>query len=308
MDLRQLRYFVAVCETGSITRAAQALRIAQPALGLQIRKLEEELGTVLLHRHTRGVEPTEAGRVLLEEAEAILARTKLAAARVRDAEGAVQGRVVVGTTPSASAMLAGKLVQRCKERYPGVVLKLIEGMGATLIDALHRTHIDLCVTHRAGSPTGLHMEELNVEELYLVERIGESNQEPLPIAELAGRSLILSSQRHALRQLIELRAEEAGISLSVGVEVQNSSAVMCELVELGVGNTVLPYGQIKRFLAKGTLTARPFVPAITRSMYLGTPTSRPRTRAEAVVCGLIRELVREEISSGSHAWKAPPTR
>lgn len=305
MDFRQLRSFIAICETGSISRAAQSLRIAQPALGLQIRKLEDELGTMLLHRSSRGVKPTEAGAVLLAEAEAILARTKLAAARVRDVEGDIRGQVILGTTPSVSAMLAGKVVRRCTDKLPGVSLVLVENLGANLLDMLYRDRVDICFAHRAGSPTGLRLEELSVEELFLVERRAVAVPDPFPVGQLGSLDLILPSDKHALRQLVEHHALAAGTSLHVKVEVQNASSTMCELVEQGIGNTILPFGLVKDNIARGTLAVRPFSPKIVRTMFLATPGTRAQTRAEAGVCEIIRTLVRELISAGTMGWRLP---
>ena len=87
MDIRQLRYFSAIAEAGSFTKAAERVRIAQPALGLQIKKLEEELGTVLLVRHSRGVQVTEAGALLLRHAGSILQLVEDARLEVMDLSG-----------------------------------------------------------------------------------------------------------------------------------------------------------------------------------------------------------------------------
>ena len=94
MDIRQLRYFSEIVEAKSFTRAANRVRIAQPALGLQIRKLEDELGAELLRRHSRGVEATEAGTVLLRHANAILKQVEQARQEVMDLSGPPRGEIV----------------------------------------------------------------------------------------------------------------------------------------------------------------------------------------------------------------------
>jgi len=126
MDVRQLRYFTEIVEAKSFTRAADRVRVAQPALGLQIRKLEEELGVSLLHRHSRGVEPTEAGIVLLGHANAILKQIEQAQRDVTDLSGPPRGAVVLGITPTASALLATRLIRTCQALYPGVSLNLFD--------------------------------------------------------------------------------------------------------------------------------------------------------------------------------------
>ena len=106
MDTRKLTYFVAVSEQKNFTKAAEILRIAQPALGNQIRRLEEQLKVQLLVRHSRGVELTDAGLILLEHARDILERIELARAAVRDSTSTQSERIIIGMAPSISAMLA----------------------------------------------------------------------------------------------------------------------------------------------------------------------------------------------------------
>jgi len=105
MDVRQLRYFVEVVEAKSFTRAAERVHVAQPALGFQVRKLEDELGVTLLHRHSRGVDPTEAGRALLRHAHAVLRQIELARQELMDLSGPPRGAIALGITPTASALL-----------------------------------------------------------------------------------------------------------------------------------------------------------------------------------------------------------
>jgi LysR family transcriptional regulator, nitrogen assimilation regulatory protein len=111
VDIRKLRYFVAVSEQKSFTKAAEILRIAQPALGLQIRQLEQQLKVQLLVRHSRGVELTEAGVILLERARDILERVEMARAAVRDSAPAQGERITIGMAPSISAMLSYPLIK-----------------------------------------------------------------------------------------------------------------------------------------------------------------------------------------------------
>src|SRR3546814_19561694 len=112
MDLRQLRTFLHVAELGSLGRAAERLRVAQPALGRQIRLLEEELGVPLFTRHGRGMAPTPAGRILLDRASALLRLVADTRAEVSAERDAVKGTVSLGVPPNVGAVLAGGLVER----------------------------------------------------------------------------------------------------------------------------------------------------------------------------------------------------
>jgi LysR family nitrogen assimilation transcriptional regulator len=306
MDLRQLRYFLEVAETKSITRASDNLHVAQPALGLQIRKLEDELGVQLFYRHSRGVEATEAGMVLYEEAKDLLARAKQTADRVRDLSGAPRGRVAVGTTPSVNAMLAGRLVRRCTAALPDVSLVLLEDLSQNLLELLQVGRLDVSFAHYICSPSGLHLDALATEELYFIRPAEEGDpRQAVELTEVASRRLILPSARHALRQMVEERAAREGLELDVQVEV-HSSTTMCELVEQGVGCTILPYGLVASYVKRGTLVAQRVVnPSLIRTMYLVTLAARPLNRAEAAVVDTIKTLVEEEIAAHSLSWKRP---
>src|SRR5690348_13499350 len=124
MDLRQLKYFVRVVELKSFTKAAEQLHIAQPSLGLQIRKLEDELETKLLERHSRGIEPTEAGLLLFQEANELLERAARTKQRILDMKGPPRGKVVLGMTPTVNALLSAELVRACHSELPQVALSI----------------------------------------------------------------------------------------------------------------------------------------------------------------------------------------
>ena len=114
MDIKQLRYFMGVLEAKSITKAAEQLYVAQPALGLQIRKLEEELGVELFVRHSRGVTATEAGILLSQHARVLLRQFARARQELLDFAKSPHGRVAIGLTPTGDAVLVAELAARCR--------------------------------------------------------------------------------------------------------------------------------------------------------------------------------------------------
>src|ERR1041385_4436604 len=137
MELRHLRYFVAVAEELNFRRAAERLRLAQPALSSQIKSLEDELELRLLERTTRSVKLTHAGRVLLEEARAVLSAAAQAEQRARGAGHGLVGMLRVGViAPAANAWLAG-ILRAFHQRFPGVQLSLFD---LTSPEQLHRLH------------------------------------------------------------------------------------------------------------------------------------------------------------------------
>lgn len=138
MELRHVRYFVAVAEELNFRRAAERLHLAQPALSTQIKSLEDELGVRLLERTTRSVKLTHAGRVFLDEARAVLGAAAHAEQRARKAGHGLLGVLRVGViAPAANAWLAG-ILRGFHQRYPGVQLSLFD---LTSPEQLHRLHL-----------------------------------------------------------------------------------------------------------------------------------------------------------------------
>ncbi|HEV7868968.1 MAG TPA: LysR family transcriptional regulator, partial [Chthoniobacteraceae bacterium] len=124
MELRHLRYFVAVAESENVTRAAAKLRVAQPAVSRQIRDLEDELGLALLERTAKSVRLTDAGRFFLTEARAVLERVEVAVAQVRAVAGGVRGELHVGYAPSLTVQILPRALRRFQAEFPGVRVSL----------------------------------------------------------------------------------------------------------------------------------------------------------------------------------------
>ncbi len=148
MELRHLRYFVSVAEQGSVSRAAQKLFIAQPALSTQIKQLEEEVGAQLLVRVPRGVQLTAAGLAFLEDARAILARVQLATVHAR-AEGEKPRSVRIGLVPSATHSLLPGLLQRMRDSGSTLQLQVREMINSQQLNALRNDEIDVALTRPA---------------------------------------------------------------------------------------------------------------------------------------------------------------
>ncbi len=170
MELRHLRYFVAVAEEGNFTRAARLLHMQQPPLSQQVRALEEELGFALFRRHPKGVDLSEAGKVYLLEAKAILDRVALAGGRAALAASGMEGLMSVGFSSSAMAHpLIPKLLYSHREMRPQVEIRFSEGNAATLTAAVASARIDLAfVRMPVERPPGLLFHRLLDEELLLV--------------------------------------------------------------------------------------------------------------------------------------------
>src|SRR5437868_10402643 len=137
MDLRAMRYFVAIIDHGSLTRAAEVVCVAQPALSQQLAALEAEFGVPLVHRGAKGVKPTEAGKTLYRHARTILKQVDIAGEDVRVAGADVSGSVAIGLPTTAAAAFGMSLVRAVRARYPHVRLQLFESMSGYISELLN---------------------------------------------------------------------------------------------------------------------------------------------------------------------------
>jgi len=168
ITLRQLQYFARIVELGNITRAAEQLHVAQPALGLQIRQLEEALGVALFRRHSRGVAPTRAGRLLYERACDVLrlleeTEREVAALGRHEREG-----IVLGVTNGFANIVGRDLVLQAHRDLPEVELSLVEERSGVLLDGLERHEIDVALAYEVHERPGLVRVPLLEEETVFV--------------------------------------------------------------------------------------------------------------------------------------------
>lgn len=306
MDVRQLRYFVEVVEAKSFTKAAELIRVAQPALGFQVRKLEDELGVDLLVRHSRGVEPTEAGQALLRHAHSILRQIDRARQEVQDLTGPPRGTVSLGVTPTVSALLATRLVQQCSENHPHVSLNLVEAMSEEVMRRLADNRIDMGFTYNPEGARNVHCEPLLTEDLFFIgaRRQGKAPSKTITLSAVLKEPLILPSRPHGLRQWVENAARSIGGELAVSFEI-DSVATIRELAESGIGRTVLPFGAVQGSVEAGVVfAARITRPRISRTLHLGYASSYLASNASRAVRDVITGVVTERIREGGGYWHA----
>ena len=246
MELRHLRYFVAVAEELSFTRAAQRLHIAQPPLSTQIRALEEELKAPLFERHKKRVFLTPAGHHFLERARGILGAVEEAAHEARSAASGDVGRVRLGYT--ASAMLSPRLapvLRRFARDLPGVHLRLQEMASLDQLDAVHARAIDVGVLRRPDAvvPAGIVLEEWL--ETPLVAAVPESFElaarASLRIADLHDQPLLAYPKDAGIGLYWKVQAlcAAAGFRPRIAQEARDT-ATLIGLVAAGVGIAVVP--------------------------------------------------------------------
>jgi DNA-binding transcriptional LysR family regulator len=198
MELRHLRYFVAIAEEQSFTRAAERLWIAQPGLSTQIRRLERELGVKLLDRHTRGVDLTDAGEVFLERARATLAAAETAYATGRDLEAGVVGSIRLGIDAAASWPHAPALLDVFGRDRPEVEMTVVQALGGTLMRDLRDGRLEAVVAPSAFAAPELHRLRLGRDPWLVLagasHRLAAADG-PVDARELRGERLVVTGHR-----------------------------------------------------------------------------------------------------------------
>jgi DNA-binding transcriptional LysR family regulator len=212
MELRHLRYFVAIAEERSFTRAAERLWIAQPGLSTQIRRLEDELGVRLFERHTRGVDLTRAGTLFLERARAALAAAEEASATGRDLQTGVIGSLRLGVTTGPRLSLASDLLQRFSRERPAVELSVVEAYGGTLWRDLRDGRLDALVAPTGHASADLKTLELGSEAWVVLIGSGHplAGIGPVAAGELNGERIAVTGHRDGAafaRAVAELLAQ-----------------------------------------------------------------------------------------------------
>ena len=265
MELRHLRYFIAVAEEGHITRAAERLGMQQPPLSQQIRALERELDVQLLRRKPRGVELTEAGRALLADARAILAHIDHAFATTRRTARGEQGRIAVGFTSSAPFHpFVPRVIRAFRESFPLIALTLEEGGTVELIEDLRHERIDAAfIRTQVADPMGVTINPL-LEEAMLVALPsthalaagGTADGKPLPLAALAAETFIVYRRRSGpgLYDAIFAACHAAGFSPLVGQEAPRIVSTL-NLVAAGLGIAIVP-ASLQRMQMDGVVYRR----------------------------------------------------
>jgi len=253
MELRHLRYFVAVAEAGHITRAAQLLGIQQPPLSQQIRALEAELEVQLFRRKPRGVELTQAGQTLFAEAQAILRQVDHAVTAARRTARGEAGRIGLGFTSSASFHpFVPQAIREYRETHPGVALSLEESGTGELVDSLLDERLDAAfvrspIGESAGGPAeGIAVHSVLEEAMVAALPAGHAlAARPAPrtlaLAAMAAETFILYRRPlgPGLYDAIIAACQRAGYSPIIGQEAPRMLATL-SLVAAGLGVTLVP--------------------------------------------------------------------
>jgi LysR family nitrogen assimilation transcriptional regulator len=288
MNLRQLRYFAKVVEAGNMTRAAAELGVAQPALGMQVRQLEEDLGVALLHRHSRGVQATQAGTLLYERACAIQGLVEQTRREVAAMATDTVQPVRLGMTSSLILAIGAALAVRVREALPQLRLSLAEEMSHVLVDQLLREELDLALAYDVPEHPAIARVALHHEDLVFVALPEGRPGRPIALAEALEARLAIPERRDVVREAVTEAARAAGLEVQLAYEVRSVAAIK-GLVLRGEAASILPYASLIEEVQAGQLDARPVVaPALRRTLYLAWPQRRGPLRQQAQLVAEIR--------------------
>ncbi len=313
MDLKSLRYFIAVLEAGSLSRAAASLYVAQPALTAQIKKLEQDLQVQLFERSHVGVTPTAAGLQLYHDARRLLADAAALQARLREPGQGPEGTVTLALPFLLASLLAGPLLLRVRERHPRIQVFVLDGLSLSVQKAMRDGRADVGVLVDVERLAGVACQPLAEEPMYLCgydpqgRAVALARREGgdvvIDFAAAATLPLALQSRRYAIRQSVEAAAARVGVALNV-VHEQDSARVIRSLYLAGGGFTFTPACALPDEPGRRAdwFRGRVVAPDLLRHYSLARPIGRDPSPATEAVVDALKATVAGAIGSGG--WMA----
>ena len=292
IKLRQLIYLKKAVEVGNLTKASEQLHVAQTALGIQIRNLEDELGIRLLERHSRGVTATAAGKLLYEHANDILERVEEARRAVTALDATATQSISLGLTPSIIRLVGDDIMTKLSQSVPGVTLHVIEDFSFVLMRLLEQGELDCAMTYAPEIDSSLERVALLEEDLFMLTSPADAQDDaPIRFRDVLASELALTGREDSVYQLIQKNAERLGLDMSVTYEVQSIRAVK-NLVAKEIAVTIMPFGAAEGELRKGRLKARQIVsPSVTQTLNFAYPRDNAPKVATPEFLGLVEKIV-----------------
>ena len=290
LSLQQIRCFCAAVELGSFTAAAAALRVSQPAVADQVRKLEQALGTELFIRGGRGVVLTDAGRAFAEHATRSLRAVEDAADSVGELTALRSGTVAIGIFGGPSAWSIDELVAVFLGRHPDVSLRLIGRNSSAVADHVRRGELEAGVVLLPIDDDRLDVRPIVRDEVLYVSADPERTRQPATIERLAATPLVFydaaSADRDPIRRQLTERAQARGLRLQAKVEVELKDIAL-RLVAAGIGDTYLPSAYTHAPFYPAGLSTAPFTPTLYDTFAIIT---RPGSRLSPGVRELLADI------------------
>jgi DNA-binding transcriptional LysR family regulator len=255
VEIRQLRAFVAIAESGTFTAGALRVHVTQAAISMQIRQLETEIGAKVFVRAPRHVILTEAGEQLLRRARHILREHDAALDEIAELAGAERGRLRIG---SASAMVLSEqlpaILKELRKQHPAAEISVISGTSEVLVDQILGGEVDVAFVSLPVDVRGIKTERLSQDQLVAIAspRHKLAKQRTISAYTLAGERLILGERGGNTRRLIDQFFAQAGVTLHVAMELSRQQAIK-RMVEEDMGVGIVPLASVKEEVDKGKL-------------------------------------------------------
>lgn len=302
MDVKTLSALVAVADTGSVTKAARLLHLAQPAVSRHIRTLEDDVGVELFERSRSGMSLTPSGTLLVERARRVLLELERARAEMRPDLRSIAGVVTLGLLESTIEVLAPPLVSAIHDKHPDIDLRVVSAYSGHLQSWLDDGAIDLTLLYDLRATPSIAVTPLLQEPLWALAPPTEELSSPhLTWASLAERALILPVAGHGLRVLIDDAFSGLGLT-PVSICQTDSMSLQKAFVASGQGWTVLPASGAAHDVASGRLNGRTlFEPTVSRTVALALQRTPRTPPAVAAVATEVVRVTRRVVRSGGWA-------
>ena len=298
MDLRQIQYFVALYEEQSITKAARRLHVVQPAVSMQIRRLEIDYNTSLFERTPHGVYPNEVARRLYPLCIDILGRVEGVRRTLKDSSGLLSGTLAVGIPPSIAHGVLARVLREFHESNPDVKLAVHEGYSANLVVWLIQGNLDFAILSELEEEKRLRYQRIVTEELKVV--IGLDTPfagDTATGADLSNWRLIVPSSQNLTRILIETEFESIGLKLAPAMELDSLAAVFAMLRQPGWA-TILPASAVLGNISESGVRCLSLVePTIRRTLVAAFPALKPTMPAAQAFIEMLEDALAEAHAS-----------
>ncbi|MFV0514712.1 MAG: LysR family transcriptional regulator [Jhaorihella sp.] len=307
MDIRQLRYFVAIAEARSLSEAARKLHVAQPSLSQHLSNMERELNVKLVERSPRGSVLTAEGKILLRNAQEICGKLEQCISQIRELSGEFNGNVRFGMPPSVSMVMSVPLAETVRLDLPKVRLRASEAMSGFIKTWVDDGTVEIGFLYDLTGAEHFSATHILNEHLFFFSApdawpLETDPGAPVAMGDLEGIELVLPGEPHGLRRIIENAAQRARVSLNVTTELDAMTQIK-ELVARGSGHSIFAPAACRDFVDAGRLLKAPIVnPIIDRPVYLVrnplVVQSRACAAVEKITLQVAREMVRRGIWEG----------
>lgn len=298
MELRQLRYFVRIIETGSMGSAAQDLDIGVSALSQQMSRLENELAIRLLQRTSRGVTPTNAGLAFYSQAQLALRHADDAILAAREAR--LSGHVSVGMAPSTASILGIPFIHAMQENYADVRLHVVESLSGNLERMINTRQIDLAVVFQKDKILRWSARPILEEQLFLIGShalLAALPDNPITPEQLAGIPLIMPSQGHGLRGRLDAVCQEHALNVEIVAEI-DGLALLMRAVRYGLGATLQPGAAISHLDNDALRVIGVHNPVLSRPNFLVSLSDDELTPAGLAARVVLTKVMRQLVDAG----------